>query len=305
MFKKNKRREKSTYLSIENGEVVETKLPTPQNNTIHARSFDDFSDEELAMEDPEIKDGLPVCPPSVEEDEDSQTVEDMKATVFNIFKFIFIFCIIAIIAFILFRVGPVVTDKVSEVYSNTKSTASSSSNSSNSSSSNSSTSSTNVDSMSFLEKQQYEKEKKKLVNTMNDMNDINDKFETDWTTLQNYCSGYSNNSYTIYAHDKNMEALATQFSNEYLEFLNTEEDFETDYDKQLFEIYKKRYDNLTACMETLKDSSSYNRSTIIDYLNQYILTDNQYNTQEYDLLIENLNTYNMDYSITDTEIILN
>ena len=112
MFNKNKRREKSVYLSMENGEVKDSKFDI---HKINARVCDDFSDEELKEEYENVQEfssnGLPICEPTTnipiateedfkniknkEEIEDS-TVSEMKISLFNIFKFIFVFCIIAI-----------------------------------------------------------------------------------------------------------------------------------------------------------------------------------------------------------------
>lgn len=299
MFKKNKRREESTYLSIENGEVKTFKENELTKNKINARVCDNFSEEEIEnsdlVSDIEIKNGLPVCKPiydDITEMEEDSTVLDMKATIFNIFKFIFIFCFIAIIGVLIYKTAPIVIESVKE-FSNSEDINNSNSNSD-----------TNED-LNFIEKQKIEKEKKKLIETMNNMNTINNQIRQNWVLLQNYCLNYSNNTYTIYTHEKNMISLETQFSNEFLNFLNTEQSFETDYDKSLFEFYKLRYQNLMDCMTILKDSNSYNRSSIIDKINEYVLIDNEYNEKEFDILIENLNTYNLSYTITDTEIILN
>ena len=296
MFKKNKRRDKSTYLDMENGEVITSKIS--ENQKINVRKFDDFSEEELNNIDDipeiEIKNGLPICEPSCQDIEEDNTVSDMKATIFNIFKFIFIFCLLAIIGFILLKTGPTIVETVKEISKSEETNKTELTNEQNA-----------TEDLNFIEKQKLEQEKKKLIETMNNMNTINDSLRQKWTLLQSYCLGYSDNTYTIYSHNKNMESLDSQFANDYLTFLNTEQSFESEYDKELFEIYKNRYQNLTDCMTMLKDSSAYNRSTIIDKLNEYVLIDNEYNKKEFDILVENLNNYNLSYTITNDKIILN
>lgn len=297
MFKRTKRRDESTYLDIENGEVITSKIS--ENKKINVRKCDDFSEDELNNIENnieiEIKNGLPICEPVYNENlEEDKTVSDMKATIFNIFKFIFIFCFIAIIGFIMLKIGPSLIYTFKNI-SNTKEI--------------NTTEVTDKEvvnnDLNFLEKQKIEKEKKKLIETMNNMNIINEEIKENWTLLQSYCLGYSNNTYTIYTHNKNIKSLDTQFTNNYLTFLNTEQSFELSYDKELFEIYKNRYQNLIDCISMLKDNNLYNRSTIIEQLNDYVLIDNEYNKKEFDILIENFNNYNLNYTITDEKIILN
>lgn len=293
MFKKNKRRDESTFLSIENGEVVTKK----EDKKINARNCDEFSNEEIEQiskdVDIEIKNGLPVCEPIQDDNLDDNIVNDMKVTIFNILKFIFIFCIIAIIGFLVIKVSPTIIEKVKES-KNIK---------------NSSIDTTqkveDSNNLNFIQKQKSEKEKKKLIETMNNMNSINNQLKEDWNLLQSYCVGYSDNTYTIYNHNKNIATLETQFSTEYLNFLNTQDSYKIDYDKELFELYKNRYENLTNSITMLKDTDNYNRSTIIEKLNEYITIDNGYNEDEFNILIENFNNYNLNYTITDNEIILN
>lgn len=292
MFKKNKRRDESTFLSMENGEVVTKK----EDKKIVARNCDDLSNEELDEiskdVDIEVKNGLPVCEPTQDDEEiNDDIIKDMKVTIFNIFKFIFMFCLVAIIGFLLIKVTPSIKEKIKDSKSIENSSIE------NSEEVN--------DNLNFIQKQKLEKEKNKLIETMNNMNTINNQLKQDWNLLQSYCSGYSNNTYTIYTHNKNIDALESQFSTEYLNFLNTEDSYETDCDKELFELYKKRYETLTNSITMLQDSNNYNRANIIDKLNEYVKTDNEYNEEEFNILIENLNEYNLNYTITDSEIILN
>lgn len=292
MFKKNKRRDESTFLSMENGEVVTKK----EDKKIHARNCDEFSNEELDEiskdVDIEVKNGLPICEPTQDYEEiNDDIIKDMKVTIFNIFKFIFMFCLVAIIGFLLIKVTPSIKEKIKD------STSIENSSIENSEEVN--------DNLNFIQKQKLEKEKNKLIETMNNMNTINNQLKQDWNLLQSYCSGYSNNTYTIYTHNKNIDALESQFSTEYLNFLNTEDSYETDCDKELFELYKNRYETLTNSITMLQDSNNYNRANIIDKLNEYVKIDNEYNEEEFNILIENLNEYNLNYTITDSEIILN
>lgn len=292
MFKKNKRRDESTFLLMENGEVVTKK----EDKKIVARNCDDLSNEELDEiskdVDIEVKNGLPICEPTQDDEEiNDDIIKDMKVTIFNIFKFIFMFCLVAIIGFLLIKVTPSIKEKIKD------STSIENSSIENSEEVN--------DNLNFIQKQKLEKEKNKLIETMNNMNTINNQLKQDWNLLQSYCSGYSNNTYTIYTHNKNIDALESQFSTEYLNFLNTEDSYETDCDKELFELYKNRYETLTNSITMLQDSNNYNRANIIDKLNEYVKTDNEYNEEEFNILIENLNEYNLNYTITDSEIILN
>lgn len=293
MFKKNKRRDESTFLSMENGEVVTKK----QDKKINARNCDEFSDEEIEEIskdiDIEIKNGLPVCEPIQNDNLDDNVLNDMKVTIFNILKFIFTFCIIAIIGFLVIKVSPTIIEKVKESKNIEKSSI------------NTTQEVDDSNNLNFIQKQKLEKEKKKLIETMNNMNSINNQLKEDWNLLQSYCVGYSDNTYTIYNHNKNIAALETQFSTEYLNFLNTQDSYKTDCDKELFELYKNRYENLTNSITMLKDTDNYNRSTIIEKLNEYITIDNGYNEDEFNILIENFNNYNLNYTITDNEIILN
>lgn len=293
MFKKNKRRDESTFLSMENGEVVTKK----EDKKINARNCDEFSDEEIEEIskdiDIEIKNGLPVCEPIQNDSLDDNVLNDMKVTIFNILKFIFTFCIIAIIGFLVIKVSPTIIEKVKESKNIEKSSI------------NTTQKVDDSNNFNFIQKQKSEKEKKKLIETMNNMNSINNQLKEDWNLLQSYCVGYSNNTYTIYNHNKNIAALETQFSTEYLNFLNTQDSYKTDCDKELFELYKNRYENLTNSITMLKDTDNYNRSTIIEKLNEYITIDNGYNEDEFNILIENFNNYNLNYTITDNEIILN
>ena len=96
MFKKNKRREESTFLYLENGEVKDSKSSKSLKQKIKARECDDFTDEELnsISLDLDKKEDI--------DDEEDEVINDMKITIFNILKFIFIFCIIAIIGFLIF-----------------------------------------------------------------------------------------------------------------------------------------------------------------------------------------------------------
>ena len=292
MFKKNKRRDESTFLSMENGEVVTKK----EDKKIVARNCDDLSNEELDEiskdVDIEVKNGLPVCEPIQDnEDINDDVIKDMKVTIFNIFKFIFMFCLVAIIGFLLIKVTPSIKEKIKDSKS-IENTSIENSEEVN-------------DNLNFIQKQKLEKEKNKLIETMNNMNAINNQFKQDWNLLQSYCLGYSNNTYTIYTHNKNIDALESQFSTEYLNFLNTEDSYETNCDKELFELYKNRYETLTNSITMLQDSDNYNRANIIDKLNEYVKIDNEYNEEEFNILIENLNEYNLNYTITDSEIILN
>lgn len=54
---------------------------------------------------------------------------------------------------------------------------------------------------------------------------------------------------------------------------------------------------LTNSITMLQDSNNYNRANIIDKLNEYVKTDNEYNEEEFNILIENLNEYNLNYTI--------
>ena len=108
MFKKNKRRDESTFLLMENGEVVTKK----EDKKIVARNCDDLSNEELDEiskdVDIEVKNGLPICEPTQDDEEiNDDIIKDMKVTIFNIFKFIFMFFLVAIIVFLLIGYIPI------------------------------------------------------------------------------------------------------------------------------------------------------------------------------------------------------
>lgn len=316
MFKKKnklQRRQEDTYLSMDNGEVVDDlerkKITKEEKKTkpvmSRSRNCDDISDEDLKIitEELDVLDNTPFKSfPDEQSNEEDNTVSDMKATIFNIFKFMFIFCLVAIIGYLLYKTGPSIVNTAKDKIN--FSFFSNSSNDDKNNSSNIENDSDSKSSLGLMEQHKQNQEAKKLKVTMNNMNTMNDKFKQNWALLKSYCEGFSNNQFTIYMHDKNMEAQNTAFSNTYLEFLNTEEEYTTDCDKALFELYRQRYDNLMNCMTELKDSSSYNRSTVIDVVNKYVESDNSLNNQEFDLLIENFNMYGISYEITEDKIIM-
>ncbi len=301
MFKrKAKRRKEDTFLSMENGEVIDSskkKEKKSKPEMIHSRGCDEFSDEELQI----MKEEEDVFGESFSTFADEQEPEnyidpnerDMRASVFNIFKFIFIFCIVAILCFGLYKASPLIISKVKEVTSN-----------SNNDEKNPATTGEETSPLGFIEQHKQNQEAKKLKATMNNMNTFNDNLKQSWALLKGYCEGYSNNSYNIYIHDKNMESVANTIQTEYSTFLTTESEYETECDKALFEIYKQRYEHMNNCMEKLKDSSSYNRSSIIELINGFIEEDNVLNQQEFDLLIENFNKLGISYEITENQIIM-
>lgn len=304
MFKrKEKRRKEDTFLSMENGEVVDSskkkeKEKKKKPEMIHSRGCDEFSDEDFQI----MKEESDVFGESFSTFQDEQqpddyidpTERDMKASVFNIFKFIFLFCVIAILGFCLYKASPTIISKVKEITSN---------NSNNNELDNSSIEE-ETSPLGFIEQHKQNQEAKKLKSTMNNMNTFNDRLKQNWALLKGYCEGYSNNSYNIYIHDKNMESVSNTIQTEYSAFLATETDYETECDKALFEIYKQRYEHMNSCMEELKDSSSYNRSSVIDLINRFIEEDNKLNQEEFDLLIENFNKFGINYEITSEQIIM-
>ena len=216
----------------------------------------------------------------------------MKITMFNIFKFIFAFCIIAVIGYLGLKVVPIVLKDIDL-----------------SSSSNESAIVEDVDSfnenVNIADNIQKEKIKEELKIVMTDMNTINSEIKNHYLYLNSYCTGYSENKYTIYAHKKNLNSLNTTISNAYLTLLNNESNFKTEDEKVLFELYKSRYDNLLLATETLVDENNFNRKTIVDVLNTYITTDNTLNQQEFDILIEIFNENGLSYTISNNQIILN
>ena len=137
------------------------------------------------------------------------------------------------------------------------------------------------------------------------MNSINNQLKQSYILTQKYCLAYSNNTNTLYAHEKNIGELENAISTDFINLLNTETNFVEDFDKELFEIYKNRYQNLSDCISMLQDTENYNRNSIIEELNKFILLDNEYNNEEFDILIEYFNKYNLSYSITENAIILN
>lgn len=304
MFKKKvKRRKEDTYLSMENGEVIDdkNKKKEKKNNKpemIHSRGCDEFSEEELQI----MKEEEDVFGESFSTFNDEQqpedyidpTERDMKASVFNIFKFIFLFCVVAILGFCLYKASPTIISKVKEIASTDDS------NSSN----NSQNFGEETSPLGFIEQHKQNQEAKKLKTTMNNMNTFNDKLKQNWALLKGYCEGFSNNTYNMYIHDVNMESVANTIQTEYSTFLATESEYETDCDKMLFEIYKQRYEHMNDSMKTLLDSSTYSRSNVLDLVNGFIEEDNTLNQKEFDLLIENFNKYGISYEITEDRIIM-
>lgn len=302
MFKrKEKRRNKDAFLSMENGEVIDSSSKNKEKKKkpemIHSRGCDEFTEEELQVinEEADIFGGSFNTFSDEQEPENfvDPTERDMKASVFNILKFIFLFCVIAILGFCLYKASPMLISKVKEATSKSES----------SDSTNSSTKE-ETSPLGFIEQHKQNQEIKKLKVTMNKMNTFNDGLKQSWALLKGYCEGYSNNSYNIYIHDKNMESVANTIQAEYAAFLETEPEYETECDKALFEIYKQRYEHMNVCMEDLKDSSSYGRSSIIDLINGFIEEDNVLNQKEFDLLIENFNKYGISYEITENQILM-
>ena len=263
---------------------------------IHSRGCDEFSEEDLQI----MKEEEDVFGESFSTFEDEQqpedyidpTERDMKATVFNILKFIFLFCVVAMLGFCFYKASPTIISKIKEVASGENSNSNSNTDSSQSEKS----------PIGFIEQHKQNQEAKKLKTTMNNMNTFNDKLKQNWALLKGYCEGFSNNTYNMYIHDVNMESVANTIQTEYVAFLATESEYETDCDKALFEIYKQRYEHMNSCMEKLKDSSSYTRSSIIELVNGFIQEDNELNQKEFDLLIENFNKYGISYEITEDRI---
>lgn len=299
IFNKNKRRDKTTYLNMQDGEVITSDVNIIKS--INARGFDDFTDDELNNEDTnvEIKNGLPVCEPifdnEIEECEDN-TISDMKATIFNILKFICIFGLVAAFGLLCLKTLPKTIENVVDVGT-----------------SNQSNIVDNVDKFdnsvnivdNVVENTNTKKVKKQLQSSMVYMNSINNQLKQSYILIQKYCLAYSNNTNTLYAHEKNIGELENAISTDFINLLNTETNFVEDFDKELFEIYKNRYQNLSDCISMLQDTENYNRNSIIEELNKFILLDNEYNNEEFDILIEYFNKYNLSYSITENAIILN
>ena len=113
MFKKNKRRDKSTFLDMENGEVKTSEVNIVKN--LNIRKFDEEISPDDLFKDEKVYNSLnddeyilyDSATDSISKKDDI-VVNDMKITMFNIFKFIFAFCIIAVIGYLGLKVVPIV-----------------------------------------------------------------------------------------------------------------------------------------------------------------------------------------------------
>lgn len=320
MFKRNKRRDESAFLYLENGEVKDSKTNKPISPKMNVRLCDDFSDEELnsisldleKKEDSSqkntkdeniikevIEDEQLVDEENDDEYDEDDMISDMKATIFNILKFVFIFSILAILGFAFIKLSPSISEKIKN-YQNPQEVVDVTN------SDNSITIIDDNDNVNDNDNDNFNNsEYQEIKISMETMNTINIDLENRWNLLKKYCTQYSNGSSTIYTHKKNMANLQYEYSQAYLNFINTEDNYKTDIDKQLFDLYKLRYSTLNECMSIMLETNTYNRNSIIDKLNEYVMIDNEYNEKEFDILIEKLNEYNLSYTITDTQIILN